>query len=173
MRKQLVVAAIIGTVALAGCAKRRIPPSVSSDAAPLAAGTASEYSQGDAGQQARLQADLARSAGSDRVLFELDSHDLTQTARQILNRQVIWLRAHPGISFTVEGHCDERGTREYNLALGERRAKSAADFLVAQGIELGRIRTISYGKERPERVGSDEGSYAQNRRAVSIAVQGS
>ena len=171
MRRQIIVAAVIGSMALAGCAKKRIPPAALAGGAPLQQGEAGEYQDAN-DQVARLQADLASSAGSDRVLFQLDSYALTSTGQHILARQASWLTTHPAVSFTIEGHCDERGTREYNLALGDRRAKSAADFLIAQGINPSRIRTISYGKERPEATGSDDAAYAQNRRAVSIVVQG-
>jgi peptidoglycan-associated lipoprotein len=84
-----------------------------------------------------------------------------------LQRQAQWLRRYPNVSVTIEGHCDERGTREYNLALGERRAQAVKNVLVASGIPAGRISTISYGKERPEIPHSDDQSYAQNRRGVT------
>ena len=161
-------------VALAGCAtKRPLPPAPlgSPGEAASSTGEDGQFGEGTDAATAALQLDLASAAGSDRVLFALDAHDLSPTARQTLLRQAAWLRQHPEVSFTIEGHCDERGTREYNLALGDRRAKSASDFLVAQGISASRIRTISYGKERPEALGSDDGSYAQNRRAVSIVVR--
>jgi peptidoglycan-associated lipoprotein len=118
------------------------------------------------------QADLIAKAGSDRVLFEYDSFALSDEARAILVRQADWLRSNPQVVFTIEGHADERGTREYNLALGDRRANSVKNFLAAQGIATNRLRTISYGKERPEVQGSDEQSYAQNRRAVSVVASG-
>lgn len=114
------------------------------------------------------QGDLVASAGSDRVLFEYDSVELTEAARLTLQRQAEWLRRYPAVTFTVEGHADERGTREYNLALGDRRANTTKNFLAAQGVATSRLRTISYGKERPEVQGSDEEGYAQNRRAVSV-----
>ncbi len=113
------------------------------------------------------QQDLAASAG-DRVFFAFDRSDITPEARQILARQADWLRRYPNVTVTIEGHCDERGTREYNLALGERRAQAAKNVLVASGIPASRISTISYGKERPAVVGSSEESYAQNRRAVTV-----
>jgi peptidoglycan-associated lipoprotein len=113
------------------------------------------------------QQDLAASAG-DRVFFAFDRSDITPEAREILTRQADWLRRYPNVTVTIEGHCDERGTREYNLALGERRAQAAKNVLVASGIPASRISTISYGKERPAVVGSSEESYAQNRRAVTV-----
>jgi peptidoglycan-associated lipoprotein len=112
------------------------------------------------------QQDLEASAG-DRVFFACDRSDITPEARETLTRQADWLRRYPNVAVTIEGHCDERGTREYNLALGERRAQAAKNVLVALGIPASRISTISYGKERPAVVGSTEEAYAQNRRAVT------
>jgi peptidoglycan-associated lipoprotein len=113
------------------------------------------------------QQDLEASAG-DRVFFAFDRSDISPEARQILTRQADWLRRYPNVTVTIEGHCDERGTREYNLALGERRAQAVKNVLVASGISASRMSTISYGKERPAVVGSSEESYAQNRRAVTV-----
>jgi len=113
------------------------------------------------------QQDLEASAG-DRIFFSFDRSDISPEAREILTRQADWLRRYPNVTVTIEGHCDERGTREYNLALGERRAQAAKNVLVALGIPASRISTISYGKERPAVVGSTEDAYAQNRRAVTV-----
>ena len=112
------------------------------------------------------QQDLAQTAG-DRVFFEYDRADIAGEAQQILQRQAQWLQRYPNVTVTIEGHTDERGTREYNLALGERRAQAVKNVLVASGIPAGRISTISYGKERPEIPHSDDQSYAQNRRGVT------
>jgi peptidoglycan-associated lipoprotein len=112
------------------------------------------------------QQDLEASAG-DRVFFAFDRSDISPEAQQILSRQADWLQRYPNVTVTIEGHCDERGTREYNLALGERRAQAVKNVLVASGIPASRISTISYGKERPAVVGSSEEAYAQNRRAVT------
>jgi peptidoglycan-associated lipoprotein len=103
----------------------------------------------------------------DRVFFDFDRYNLKPQARQVLERQATWLKRYPSVVITVEGHCDERGTREYNLALGERRANSAKNYLVALGVNPNRIRTISYGKERPAVAGSNDAAWAQNRRAVT------
>jgi peptidoglycan-associated lipoprotein len=113
------------------------------------------------------QQDLEASAG-DRIFFAFDRSDITPEAQEILARQADWLRRYPNVTVTIEGHCDERGTREYNLALGERRAQAAKNVLVAMGIPASRISTISYGKERPAVLGSTEEAYAQNRRAVTV-----
>ena len=103
----------------------------------------------------------------DRVFFDTDSSTVREDGRQTLNRQAEWLKKYGNYQITVEGHCDERGTREYNLALGERRANAARQYLIAQGIPAARIKTVSYGKERPDPVGSDEAAWARNRRAVT------
>ncbi len=116
------------------------------------------------------QEDLVVNVG-DRVFFGFDKSDLTAESRATLDRQAAWLKQYPSVNVTVEGHCDERGTREYNLALGERRASSAKNYLVAAGVEADRIKTVSYGKERPAVLGSNEASWAQNRRAVSVIAQ--
>ncbi len=113
------------------------------------------------------QEDLVVNVG-DRVFFDFDRFDLKPAARATLEKQAAWLKAHGGSSIVVEGHADERGTREYNLALGERRANSAKDYLIALGIAPARVRTVSYGKERPVALGSSEAAWAQNRRAVTV-----
>ena len=117
-------------------------------------------------------ADFVAQSGSDRVLFGYDSYDIDDEARTILGKQSEWLARYPQVKITIEGHTDERGTREYNLALGDRRANAAKNFLAAQGVAASRIATISYGKERPEAEGSDEAAYAKNRRAVTVIVSG-
>jgi peptidoglycan-associated lipoprotein len=114
------------------------------------------------------QQDLAQSAGSDRVFFGYDADTLDATAQDTLKRQAEWLAKYPNVRLQIEGHCDERGTREYNLALGDRRAEAVRSYLSTLGVASNRLTTISYGKERPEAVGSDDTSYAQNRRGVSM-----
>ena len=110
----------------------------------------------------------------DRVFFDFDKYNLKPKARETLRRQAAWLKRYAGVVIAVEGHCDERGTREYNLALGERRANSAKNYLVALGVSPNRIRTISYGKERPAVAGSNKAAWAQNRRSVtSVRAPGS
>lgn len=104
----------------------------------------------------------------DRVFFAFDSSALDGEARTTLERQAFFLRKYPSTSVTIEGHCDERGTREYNLALGERRASAARDYLVSLGIDPSRLSTISYGKERPVNPASTEQAWAENRRGVTV-----
>ena len=113
------------------------------------------------------QEDLIVNVG-DRVFFGYDSSDLDSDALELLQDQVAWLKQNSDVSVTIEGHCDERGTREYNLALGEKRAQSVKNYLIGLGINPDRVSTISYGKERPAVVGSNDGAWSQNRRSVTI-----
>jgi len=108
----------------------------------------------------------------DRVLFEVDSSQVTASGRATLDGQARWLNQYSRYSITIEGHADERGTREYNLALGARRATAVRDYLVSQGVSSSRLRTISYGKERPVSVCSAESCWSQNRRAVTVVSGG-
>ena len=105
---------------------------------------------------------------ADRVFFDTDKYTVKPEGRELLGKWIAFLQAHPKDQLLIEGHSDERGTREYNLALGERRAASIKEALVAGGIQAERIKTISYGKERPAILGSNDGAYAQNRRAVGV-----
>jgi peptidoglycan-associated lipoprotein len=134
------------------------------------AGPVGPIGPGGPGYAPGSQQDLAATAG-DRVFFAFDRADISSEGQQILRRQAEWLRRYPQVSVTIEGHCDERGTREYNLALGERRAQAVKNVLVAMGIPASRVSTISYGKERPIIVGSSEESWAQNRVGIT-AVNG-
>jgi peptidoglycan-associated lipoprotein len=113
------------------------------------------------------QEDLVANVG-DRVLFDYDRVTVRADQRPVLDRQSAWLQRYPQVRVAVEGHADERGTREYNLALGQRRANSARDVLVAGGVASARIQTISFGKDRPAQLGSDEASWTANRRAVTV-----
>ncbi len=106
----------------------------------------------------------------DRVFFDTDRHELTSEAQYVLSKQAQWFAANPGATAVIEGHADERGTREYNLALGARRANSTRAYLITQGVEGGRLRTVSYGKERPVALGSDPQAWSQNRRGVTVVA---
>jgi peptidoglycan-associated lipoprotein len=157
------LARFIGLVAVlilvAGCATPPPPPPGAAPMAPMASGTGAGYAPGS-------QQDLAATAG-DRVFFAYDRSDISSEGQQILQRQAEWLKRYPNVAVTIEGHCDERGTREYNLALGERRASAVKNVLVALGVPAARVSTISYGKERPIVVGSTEESWAQNRVGIT------
>lgn len=108
----------------------------------------------------------------DTVHFALDQYNIEEGDKAILGRQAAWLQKYPSVRVTVEGHADERGTREYNLALGARRANAVKEFLVSQGVSAARVETVSYGKERPLCTQSDEGCWAQNRRGVTTVTGG-
>ena len=127
----------------------------------------SSVSSSDGGSSAMSKAEELTSIG-DTVFFDYDSSTLSDDAKATLAAQAAFLAANPSITIVVEGHCDERGTREYNLALGDRRASAARDYLVAQGVNTARVKTISYGKERPSFIGSNPYAYSKNRRSVSI-----
>ena len=157
----LIVAAALA--ATAGCSPKPkyIPPAPSRDTPPPV--TQDNVRPGS-------RADFERSVTSNTVHFALDKYDIDPEARAILDSQAAWLAHWPNVPVSLEGHCDERGTREYNLALGDRRANAAKNYLASRGINPARISTISYGKERPIALGSDEASWAQNRRAVTIVL---
>ena len=108
----------------------------------------------------------------DRVYFAFNKAEIRTADASMLNDQAAWLKKYPSITIVVEGHCDERGTREYNLALGERRANAVKEYLVSRGVSANRLQTISYGKERPAVLGSNESAWQQNRRGVSIVKGG-
>jgi peptidoglycan-associated lipoprotein len=167
------ILAMAAMVAVAGCAKKKpaeLPPPPPSTSMPSNDNGASSGNVGT-GIVPGSRADFLQQAGTDTVHFATDSHDVDQEAQGILSAQAKWLVSHANVRVTLEGHCDERGTREYNLALGDRRANAAKNFLVSAGVSADRINTISYGKERPVAMGSDEASWAQNRRAVTVVPQ--
>jgi len=134
-------------------------------------GTAAEQGTAGAGGAGALppgsKEEFVANVG-DRIFFDFDKSDIRADARSKLDAWADWLKKYPQATAVIEGHCDERGTREYNLALGERRASAAKSYLVAKGVNAKRLQTISYGKERPAVVGSNEAAWAQNRRAVMV-----
>ena len=127
--------------------------------------SASSSSSGESGS-ANVKSEFAKVGTT--VLFDFDSAQLSDYAQRVLDRQAAFMKARPETRVIIGGHADERGTREYNLALGERRASSARDYLVAKGVNAARIRIISYGKERPASVGSTEAAWRLNRRAQTV-----
>ncbi|WP_199662446.1 peptidoglycan-associated lipoprotein Pal [Sphingomonas edaphi] len=118
-----------------------------------------------------LQADLVAKAGSDTIYFGTDEYSLDDASKATLAAQAQWMLANPNVRASIEGHADERGTREYNQALGERRANAARDFLLSQGVPAARLVVTSWGKERPVALGSNEEAWAQNRRAVTVIIR--
>ena len=164
--KLIVAAALLAT---AGCAKKRpevLPPAPGETTAPIdntGAGNQSGTSVVPGSRE-----DFQQSVASDTVNFALDSYDIDPQARSILDSQAAWLQRYPNVRITIEGHADERGTREYNLALGQRRANSARDVLVATGVSGNRLNVVSFGKDRPAALGSTDDAWAQNRRAVTV-----
>ncbi len=153
----------LAALALAACSSDPEQPTVQATTAPAPAAPA--------GPTPGSQQDLVVNVG-DRVFFDTDQSSLRADARATLQRQAAWLNQYPNVRVTLEGHADERGTREYNLALGARRANSAKDYLVSLGVAPSRVQTISFGKERPVALCSDESCWAQNRRAVTVVTQG-
>jgi peptidoglycan-associated lipoprotein len=150
-------------VATAGCSKKHpaeLPPAPGGPPPAPAEAPRDSVAPGS-------RADFERSVTSNTIHFALDKYDVDDASRAILDSQAAWLAKYPNVTVSLEGHCDERGTREYNLALGERRANAVKNVLVALGIPAQRVSTISYGKERPAVVGSTEAAYAQNRRGVT------
>ena len=152
-------AALACTLALGACAKDQ-----NADA------NGSGFGAGGAATPGSAQ-DFVVNVG-DRVFFESDSTDLTPTATATLDKQAAWLQRYPRYTFIIEGHADERGTREYNFSLGARRAQAVNDYLASRGIASGRMRTVSYGKERPVAVCNDISCWSQNRRAVTVLDRG-
>ncbi len=155
-------------MAVAGCAKKEKPQ----DLPPPPVGA--EGPTGPAapvGPAAGSQADFIANISSDRIFFDTDKSDVDSEDQATLASQAEWLKRYPDVRITIEGHADERGTRDYNIALGARRANSAKNALAALGVDAARISTVSYGKERPEALGSTEADWARNRRAVTVTVQ--
>jgi peptidoglycan-associated lipoprotein len=155
-------------LSLAACSKKN---AASLDAKGLGAPGAGSELAGSQAQVPGSEADFAANVG-DRVYFENDQFTLTAEAKEILVRQASWLKQYPDISVQIEGHADERGTREYNISLSARRATNTRNFLISQGISTARISTIAYGKERPAKLCDAEECWSQNRRAVTVITAG-
>jgi len=151
-RRLRISAVVLAGLALAACASTPNPNQTVGAGGPAVPGS---------------QQDFVVNVG-DRVFFESDSTELTGQSRATLDKQAQWLQLYNRYAFTIEGHADERGTREYNIALGARRAQAVREYLTAHGIDANRMRTISYGKERPVAVCNDISCWSQNRRAVTV-----
>jgi peptidoglycan-associated lipoprotein len=165
---------LVSTALVAGCGEKKVE-----NLPPVAEGTDYGQTPTDPNPVSASQIipgsqeDFLQQVGQfgDRILFETDRFNVDAEDQATLQRQAQWLAQYPNTRITVEGHADERGTRDYNLALGERRANAAKNFLVSIGVDASRIQTVSYGKERPSALGSDEQAWAQNRRAVTVTVR--
>ena len=161
------LAVFTGALMLAGCthkpADSGAPPMATNDAPPPSS-SSSSIVPGSA-------EDLRVNVG-DTVHFGYNEYNVMDSDKSVLGRQAAWLQKYPSVRVTIEGHCDERGTREYNLALGARRANAVKEYLVSQGVSNGRVETISYGKERPLCTDSNEACWAQNRRGVTTVTGG-
>ena len=159
---------LLGSTALAACASKapkQLPPD---PGGAVAIDTTQGTMQGPApGTQGDFVATLM---GQDSVYFDTDRFTIDAADVAALSAQAQWLLKYPAKRATIEGHCDERGTRDYNLALGERRANAAKNYLVSLGVDAARLSTVSYGKERPAQMGSDEASWAKNRRAATVTI---
>jgi len=160
MTSTKVLGALAAVALLAACES-------TSDQNAVASGTGAAGALSGPGPRPGSQEDLVANVG-DRVFFDFDSSVVRGDQRPTLERQARWMQQYPQVAVQVEGHTDERGTREYNLALGQRRANAARDILVASGVASSRVSTISYGKDRPAALGSNEEAWAQNRRAVTV-----
>lgn len=158
---------LAGSLAMSACASKapkQLPPEPSGVATTTDDTTGSRVIPGS-------QADfVAVMQGQDTIYFDTDRYDIDSSDQAALASQAQWLARYPNKRATVEGHADERGTRDYNLALGERRANAAKNYLISLGVDASRLNTVSYGKERPIALGSDEASWAKNRRAVTVTI---
>jgi len=164
MKHFAIAAMLVGALALTACDKSS---RFGNDAYGAGAGAGAEGSVSDPRSAAYFQQIVG-----DRVLFAVDQSTLSPEAQDVLMKQATWLMDNPEYSAIIEGHADEQGTREYNLALGARRASAVQGFLIDRGVAPNRLRTVSYGKERPLAICSDESCYAQNRRAVTVLTAG-
>ena len=169
MKKIALAITVCSAVALSACSKKapaELPPAPQTSSAPTT--PAPRPTGAVPGTQEHFRQVMA---GRDTIYFDTDMFNIDAQDQTALREQANYLTQYPNIRATIEGHCDERGTREYNLALGERRANAAKDYLVSLGVPAARLTTISYGKERPVALGSNEAAWAQNRRAVTIVMQ--
>ncbi|MDA5094000.1 peptidoglycan-associated lipoprotein Pal [Aliiroseovarius sp. KMU-50] len=164
MKPFALTAVLVGVLAVAGCSKSpgALDAGFGAGAGGIVPGSASDPSS-----PAYFQQTIG-----DRVLFAVDQSTVSPEGVDVLNKQAVWLMENPAFTAVVEGHADEQGTREYNLALGARRASAVQNFLIERGVAPNRLKTVSYGKERPLEICSDEICYAKNRRAVTVLAAG-
>ena len=172
MRNTLTIAVAVLALGTAACGRKQAAPETLPPAAEqVPPGEAVAPGDVELVELPAAQADLIAKAGSDTVYFGTDEYALDQASQATLAAQARWLIANPNVRASIEGHAYERGTREYNMALGERRANAVRDFLVSQGVPATRLLVTSWGKERPVAPGSNEEAWAQNRRAVTVLVR--
>ena len=167
IRKTTAMIAAITMLTVGACAKKApetLPP------APDGSGSTDTGAGTGTGVVPGSQADFVANVSSDRIFFDLDQYNVDAQDQTTLQSQAQWLARYPAVRVTLEGHADERGTRDYNIALGERRANAAKNYLASLGVDPNRIQVISYGKERPAALGSNEEAWAQNRRAVTVVI---
>ena len=160
--KLIPMIAVVAAIAVAGCSSDEKP---AAEATP----TQTQVATGPSGPAPNTVEYFNQVVG-DRVFFATDQHTLSNEARSTLQRQAQWLQANPGTNLTIEGHADERGTRQYNLALGARRANSVRRYLVSQGVAANRLRAVTFGKEKPVALCSAPNCWSQNRRGVSVVA---
>jgi peptidoglycan-associated lipoprotein len=180
MMSKLVPALVIGVslITLSACTKKVRPGDLPDVPMGTGGGVNGQGGQGGQGPfggpggrgAPGSQQDFVSNIVADRIYFDTSQSNVDAEDAAVLDSQIAWLNRYPNKRIVIEGHCDERGTRDYNLALGARRANAAKNYLVARGVNPARIQTISYGKERPEAMGSDAESWARNRRAVTVTV---
>ncbi|MGL3823498.1 peptidoglycan-associated lipoprotein Pal [Sphingopyxis sp. R3-92] len=166
IRKTTAMIAAITMFAVGACSKKApevLPPAPEGTGSDTGAGTGTGVVPGS-------QEDFVANVSSDRVFFGFDQYNVDAEDQATLQSQAQWLQRNPAVRVTLEGHADERGTRDYNIALGERRANAAKNYLASIGVDPNRIQVISYGKERPAELGSTEEAYAKNRRAVTVII---
>ena len=161
---------LAATFALAACSSTGDNSGNTGSSGQSTSSGKSAVTAGPVGSKPGSQLDLSINVG-DRVLFDYDSSKLSAESLTTVTRWAAWLKTYPANSVVVEGHADERGTREYNLALGERRADSARDYLVSLGVDTNRVKVVSFGKERPAIAGSNENAWTQNRRAARVLAK--
>jgi peptidoglycan-associated lipoprotein len=169
MNKIAIALTAASALALSACSKKApetLPP-VADQGSPTPSGQLPQSGEAIPGTQQHFAQVMQ---GRDTIYFDTDQFNIDSQDQAALREQANYLQQYPNIRATVEGHCDERGTREYNLALGERRANAAKNYLVSLGVAANRISTVSYGKERPVATGSNEQAWARNRRAVTIVL---
>ena len=171
MQRIALILAASSALALGACKKEppaELPPAPAATPAPTQTGTPTPTGMAAPGSQAHFSQTMA---GRDTILFDTDRYNIDSEDAAALRAQAEYMTQYANTRATIEGHADERGTRDYNLALGERRANAARNYLVSLGIAESRLRTVSYGEERPAATGSTESAWARNRRAVTVMIQ--